>query len=49
MDKPNVIEYSVFGRYALFTDPLQLSDTDLSGAKGDNGIHLLETHHNLDY
>lgn len=22
MDKPNVIEYSVFGRYALFTDPL---------------------------
>lgn len=22
MDKPNMIEYSVFGRYALFTDPL---------------------------
>lgn len=22
MDKPNIIEYSVFGRYALFTDPL---------------------------
>ena len=22
MEKPNVIEYSVFGRYALFTDPL---------------------------
>ena len=22
MDKPNTIEYSVFGRYALFTDPL---------------------------
>ena len=22
MDKPNIIEYSVFGRYALFTDPV---------------------------
>lgn len=22
MDKPNIIEYSVYGRYALFTDPL---------------------------
>ncbi len=22
MDKPNIIEYSVFGKYALFTDPL---------------------------
>lgn len=22
MEKPNIIEYSVFGRYALFTDPL---------------------------
>ena len=22
MDKPNIIEYSLFGRYALFTDPL---------------------------
>ena len=21
MDKPNIIEYSVFGRYALFTGP----------------------------
>ena len=22
MEKPNIIEYTVFGRYALFTDPL---------------------------
>ena len=22
MEKPNIIEYSVFGEYALFTDPI---------------------------
>ena len=42
MDKPNVIEYRVFGRYALFTDPLSKTggekcsyETDTDGIKGD--------------
>lgn len=54
VEKPNIIEYSVFGRYALFTDPLsktgrevQLSDTDISGTERDNGIHLLEAYNNV--
>ena len=44
MERENAIEYKVYGKYALFTDPLTISGANVSSIERNHRKYLLETY-----